>query len=66
MKDAGLGAALFSDVDANPTDKNAEAGVTMYREGGFDGVIAFGGGSTLDTLGNRDRLSSLWNLSHGS
>ena len=48
MKDAGLGAALFSDVDANPTDKNAEAGVTIYREGGFDGVIAFGGGSALD------------------
>ena len=48
MKDAGLGAALFSDVDANPSDKNAEAGVKIYREGGFDGVIAFGGGSALD------------------
>lgn len=40
--------ALFADVDPNPTDINAEAGVAVYRDGGFDGVIAFGGGSALD------------------
>lgn len=45
---AGLGEALFADVDPNPNDVNAEAGVEAYREGGFDGVIAFGGGSGLD------------------
>jgi alcohol dehydrogenase class IV len=45
---AGLGRGLFSEVDPNPTDKNAEEGVKFYREGGFDGVIAFGGGSGLD------------------
>ena len=44
----GLGRAIFSDVDPNPTDVNAEAGVKVYREGGHDGVIAFGGGSGLD------------------
>ncbi len=27
---------------------NVEAGVTALREGGHDGVIAFGGGSALD------------------
>lgn len=45
---AGLGRALFSDVDPNPNEKNVEAGLSVYREGGFDGVIAFGGGSGLD------------------
>ncbi|MEP2944789.1 MAG: iron-containing alcohol dehydrogenase [Lentilitoribacter sp.] len=45
---AGLGRGMFSEVDPNPTDKNAEDGVKFYREGGFDGVIAFGGGSGLD------------------
>lgn len=45
---AGLGRAMFSDVDPNPNEKNVEAGLVMYREGGFDGVIAFGGGSGLD------------------
>ncbi|MCV6593887.1 MAG: iron-containing alcohol dehydrogenase [Silicimonas sp.] len=48
MEKAGLGSAIFAEVDPNPTDKNAEAGVAVYREGGFDGVIAFGGGSGLD------------------
>lgn len=45
---AGLGRAMFSDVDPNPTEVNAEAGIKMYREGNHDGVIAFGGGSGLD------------------
>lgn len=48
MAQAGLGRAIFADVDANPTDLNATAGVEAYRAGGFDGVIAFGGGSGLD------------------
>ena len=45
---AGLGGAMFSEVDPNPTDLNVAAGLKVYREGGFDGVIAFGGGSALD------------------
>ncbi|MXQ06453.1 iron-containing alcohol dehydrogenase [Alphaproteobacteria bacterium GH1-50] len=44
----GLGRAIFSEVDPNPSDANVEAGLKVYREGGFDGVIAFGGGSGLD------------------
>ena len=48
MEEAGLGSALFADVDPNPNDANVEAGVAVYRAGGFDGVIAFGGGSGLD------------------
>ncbi len=45
---AGLGRALFSDVDSNPTDVNLDAGVKAFKAGGHDGVIAFGGGSGLD------------------
>jgi alcohol dehydrogenase class IV len=45
---AGLGRGLFSEVDPNPTDLNAAEGVKVYQEGGYDGVVAFGGGSGLD------------------
>ncbi|WP_298837961.1 iron-containing alcohol dehydrogenase [uncultured Roseobacter sp.] len=45
---AGLGRAVFSDVDPNPNEKNAAAGVQAFRDGGHDGVVAFGGGSGLD------------------
>lgn len=48
MEEAGLGSAIFADVDPNPTDGNVEEGVRFFRDGGFDGVIAFGGGSGLD------------------
>ena len=45
---AGLGRAMFSDVDPNPNDRNVTEGLKVYHEGGFDGVVAFGGGSGLD------------------
>ena len=48
MEDAGLGRALFAEVDPNPNEKNAAAGVQAFLDGGHDGVIAFGGGSGLD------------------
>ena len=48
MAAAGLGDALFADVDPNPNEINLAAGVAAYRAGGHDGVIAFGGGSGLD------------------
>ena len=48
MEEAGLGRAIFSAVDPNPSDKNVEEGLKAYRAGGYDGVIAFGGGSGLD------------------
>ena len=48
LEAAGLGRAMFSEVDPNPNDKNLEAGVKVFRDGGHDGVVAFGGGSGLD------------------
>ena len=44
----GLGRAVFSGVDPNPTEANLDAGLAAYRAGGHDGVIGFGGGSALD------------------
>ncbi|WP_212523548.1 iron-containing alcohol dehydrogenase [Actibacterium sp. MT2.3-13A] len=48
LEAAGLGRALFGEVDPNPNEKNLDAGVAAYKAGGHDGVIAFGGGSGLD------------------
>ena len=48
LDSAGLGCAIFADVDPNPNEKNAAAGVKAFRDGGHDGVVAFGGGSGLD------------------
>ncbi len=45
---AGLGRAIFAEVDPNPNETNLSAGVAAYQAGGHDGVIAFGGGSGLD------------------
>lgn len=45
---AGLGSAVFAEVDPNPTEINMDAGVAAFKAGGHDGVIAFGGGSGLD------------------
>src|SRR3990170_2257771 len=46
---AGLQCAIYSDVQTNPIEANVSNGVRVYREGGHDGVIAFGGGRALDT-----------------
>jgi alcohol dehydrogenase class IV len=48
MERAGLGRAVFADVDPNPNEMNLAAGFAAFKAGGHDGVIAFGGGSGLD------------------
>src|SRR5882724_11397785 len=49
LRKAGLDVALFSDVKPNPVAANVEAGVRILRAGKNDGVIAWGGGSGIDT-----------------
>ena len=65
---AGLGRAVFSEVDPNPHEGNMAAGIAAYKAGGHDGIIAFGGGSALDLgkmialmAGQRADLS-VWDL----
>ena len=41
-------AAIFSDVQSNPTGKNVELGVTFFNSNSHDAVIAVGGGSGMD------------------
>ncbi len=66
LEAGGLGRAVFSDVDPNPHEGNMEAGLAVYRAGGHDGVVCFGGGSALD-LGKMialmvDQPVSVWEL----
>ncbi|HEU4601121.1 MAG TPA: iron-containing alcohol dehydrogenase [Steroidobacteraceae bacterium] len=49
LRSASLSAELYSDVQANPIEENVIRGVQMFRAGKHDGVVAFGGGSALDT-----------------
>ena len=46
--EAGLRCGLFCEVRGNPVGDNVSAGVEAFRSGGHDGVIALGGGSSLD------------------
>jgi alcohol dehydrogenase class IV len=49
LRGQGIEVGLFSEVKPNPVAANVEAGIKVLRAGGHDGVIAFGGGSGLDT-----------------
>jgi lactaldehyde reductase len=40
---------IFSDVKANPTIENVQAGVAAFEKSGADYIIAVGGGSAIDT-----------------
>ena len=44
----GATPTLFSDIKPNPVSANIAAGVEAMHAAGCDGVIAFGGGSSLD------------------
>jgi len=48
LNEGGVRHAVFSDVKPNPVESNLYAGVKVFKDGGHDGVIAFGGGSALD------------------
>ncbi len=40
---------VYSDVKANPTIENVQAGVAAFKNAGADYLIAIGGGSSMDT-----------------
>lgn len=46
---AGIEYKLYSDIKPNPTIENVQSGVEVYKEYGADGIIAIGGGSSMDT-----------------
>jgi alcohol dehydrogenase class IV len=48
LETAGLPVTVFDSLKSNPVEANLDAALDVYRAGGCDGVIAFGGGSALD------------------
>ncbi len=49
LEEGGIAAALYSDVDPNPVEKNVFDGVAAYAAHGAQCVVSVGGGSPLDT-----------------
>ncbi len=49
LRHSGLDASLFADLQPDPVGQNVRDGVGAFRKNACDGVIAFGGGSALDT-----------------
>ena len=49
LQRAGIDAAVFSDIQVEPTDKCAEDAARFLRDGKFDSVVSVGGGSSIDT-----------------
>lgn len=63
---AGLEAKMFSGVVPNPTGANLDEGLATFKVGNHDGVIGFGGGSSLDLAKvialMADQTISVWDL----
>ncbi len=66
LRAAKLDVKLFAGVVPNPNEDNLKAGIDAFNAGDHDGIIAFGGGSSLD-LGKLIALMakqsiSVWDL----
>lgn len=46
--DASSEATIFDKTPPNPNESVVREAASLYREGGFDGIIAIGGGSSID------------------
>ena len=49
LENAGLSYEVYSNIKANPTIENVQAGVEAFKASGADYIIAVGGGSSMDT-----------------
>lgn len=49
LKESGIDYDIFSDVKANPTIENVQAGVACFKKAAADCIVAVGGGSAMDT-----------------
>ena len=49
LDDAGIAYGVFSDIKPNPTIENVQAGVKAFQDMKADGIVAIGGGSSMDT-----------------
>ena len=49
LRDAGIDTVLFGRVRVEPTDESFKEAIAFATDGNFDGYVAVGGGSTMDT-----------------
>ena len=49
LRDEGIDAVLFDQVHVEPTDLSFKEAIAFAVDGGFDGYVAVGGGSSMDT-----------------
>eukprot|EP01006_Ploeotia_vitrea_P028143 TRINITY_DN60876_c0_g1_i1.p1 TRINITY_DN60876_c0_g1~~TRINITY_DN60876_c0_g1_i1.p1 ORF type:complete len:438 (-),score=37.52 TRINITY_DN60876_c0_g1_i1:114-1427(-) len=49
LEQAKVKATVFSDISVEPTDASFKRAIAFAQEGNFDGFVALGGGSTMDT-----------------
>ena len=49
LDEGGFPYEIFSDIKANPTIENVQAGVKAFQASGADCIVAVGGGSAMDT-----------------
>ena len=49
LDNAAIPYEVFSEIKANPTVENVQAGVAAFKASGADCIVAIGGGSSMDT-----------------
>ncbi len=49
LDEGGFPYEIFSEIKANPTIENVQAGVKAFQASGADCIVAIGGGSAMDT-----------------
>ena len=49
LDEAGIAYEVFSEIKANPTIENVQAGVAAFKAAEADCIVAIGGGSAMDT-----------------
>ena len=59
LRDEGIDAVLFDRVSVEPTDVSFREAISFATEGNFDGFVAVGGGSSIDTA-KAANLYSTW------
>lgn len=48
LAEAGIGAAPFTDCEANPSVETVDKAAAQFKESGADFIVAYGGGSPMD------------------
>jgi hydroxyacid-oxoacid transhydrogenase len=58
LRKQGIDTALFDEVAVEPTDNSFQAAIRFATDGEFDGFVAVGGGSSIDTAKAANLYSS--------